>query len=148
VDQERIKQELRQALIEYFDESELRTLCFDLGVDYDGLSGIGKADKARELVGHFWRRGHLMILAQMIEVLRSDTRRAGAIRRFLRESAQTTQEIDIAVLRRMRNTGPMGIDLKTVLALNEKINRLTWLIYIAAGASLLSLVIVLLTLIL
>jgi len=42
--------ELRRILIDYFDEEELRTLCFDLGVDYDSLRGEGKAARARELV--------------------------------------------------------------------------------------------------
>jgi hypothetical protein len=39
---------LRQILTERFDESELRTLCFDLGIDYDDLPGSGKVDKARD----------------------------------------------------------------------------------------------------
>ena len=34
---------LRQILDARFDEGELRTLCFDLGVDYDGLPGEGTA---------------------------------------------------------------------------------------------------------
>ena len=39
-----------------FDEEELRTLCFGLGVDYDSLPGEGKRAKARELVGYLGRR--------------------------------------------------------------------------------------------
>ena len=38
-----------------FDTSELRTLCFDLDVDYDNLPGEGKMDKARELVMYLRR---------------------------------------------------------------------------------------------
>ena len=30
--------DLRRVLTEYFDGEELRTLCFDLGVDYDSLA--------------------------------------------------------------------------------------------------------------
>jgi CheY-like chemotaxis protein len=41
---------LRGILDSRFAEGELRTLCFDLGVDYDNLPGTTKADKARELV--------------------------------------------------------------------------------------------------
>ena len=41
---------LRRAIINQFNENELRTLCFDLGIDYENLNPGGKADKARELV--------------------------------------------------------------------------------------------------
>jgi hypothetical protein len=46
---------LRQQLVEYFNDSELRTICLDLQVDYDNLEGQGKADKARELVAFLKR---------------------------------------------------------------------------------------------
>lgn len=48
---------LRQNLTDAFNEGELRTLCFDLQVDYESLPGQGKADKARELVSYLDRRG-------------------------------------------------------------------------------------------
>ena len=41
--------QLREFLTEYFNEEELRTVCFDLGIDYDNLGGEGKGGKAREL---------------------------------------------------------------------------------------------------
>lgn len=43
----RLHTQLRQLLDERFCDGELRTLCFDLNVDYDDLPGSGKADKAR-----------------------------------------------------------------------------------------------------
>jgi chromosome segregation ATPase len=48
---------LHQKLNRYFNKEELRTLCFDLGIDYDSLRGEGKAAKARELVQHCERHG-------------------------------------------------------------------------------------------
>ncbi len=48
---------LRQALVRDFGIEELRTLCYDLGVDYDDLPGEGKEAKARELVASLERRG-------------------------------------------------------------------------------------------
>jgi hypothetical protein len=50
---------LRHILTEYFSAGELKTLCFDLGVDYEILPGEGKTNKAMELVAYFERRDHL-----------------------------------------------------------------------------------------
>ena len=50
---------MRQLLIAHFSADELRTLCFDLRVDYDALPGEGKEGKARELVAYMDRRGQL-----------------------------------------------------------------------------------------
>lgn len=57
---------LRQALVNYFDMEELRTLCFDLNVDFDELKGSGKGAKARELVQYWQRQGDLTPLIDAI----------------------------------------------------------------------------------
>ena len=54
--------ELRRLLTTRFNEGELRDLCADLGIDYESLPGDGKADKARELVAYFERRGRIIEL--------------------------------------------------------------------------------------
>ena len=41
---------LQEKLEKHFNEDELRSLCFDLGEDYENLGGEGKAGKARELI--------------------------------------------------------------------------------------------------
>ena len=51
--------QLRQVLDKRFDLEELRTLCYDLNVDFDSLRGEGKASKARELVMFMERRDRL-----------------------------------------------------------------------------------------
>jgi len=50
----------------------LTTLGFDLGVDYENLSGQGKADKARELVDHMKRYERLADLVRMGRQARPD----------------------------------------------------------------------------
>ncbi len=65
--------QLRQNLIHYFNDSELRDLCFDLGVDYESLPGTGKSDKARELVSYLDRRGRVPELTWMGQQLRPNT---------------------------------------------------------------------------
>ncbi len=51
---------LRQILTARFDEGELQTLCFDLGVDYNSLPGDDKANKTRELVEYVERRDRML----------------------------------------------------------------------------------------
>lgn len=59
--------QLRQALTDRFNEEELKTLCFDIGVDYDDLRGDGKAAKVRELVDLEQRHGRVGRLRQWLE---------------------------------------------------------------------------------
>jgi hypothetical protein len=61
---------LRQALIEHFSLEELRTLCFDLGVNYDQLGGESIDGKARELLLHLRRDGRLSDLCPLLQQLR------------------------------------------------------------------------------
>ena len=48
---------LRDCIVLHFDEGELKTMCFDLGVNYDDLDGDAISDKARELVLFMNRNG-------------------------------------------------------------------------------------------
>jgi tetratricopeptide (TPR) repeat protein/LysM repeat protein len=62
--------QLRRTLTDYFNEDELRTLCFDLGVDYESLSGEGKASKTRELIVHLERHNRIGELLKLVAELR------------------------------------------------------------------------------
>jgi tetratricopeptide (TPR) repeat protein len=64
--------QLRQLLSDRFDEGELRTLCFDLGVDYADLPAEGKANKARELVAYLDRHDRILDLLQVGQRSRHD----------------------------------------------------------------------------
>lgn len=61
---------IRQRLSRYFSQDEFRTLCFDLGVDYDNLAGVTKDEKARELVVRLDRDGKLAQLLKRGKELR------------------------------------------------------------------------------
>jgi hypothetical protein len=63
---------LRQTLATRLDDSELRTLCFDLGIDYADLPGEGRADKARELIAYLDRRDRIPDLLSVGHQLRPD----------------------------------------------------------------------------
>lgn len=55
-----------------FDEEELRTLCFSLGVDYDNLPAQGAKNKARELIKYLNRRDRIPALVKAGKNLRSE----------------------------------------------------------------------------
>jgi Effector-associated domain 7 len=69
-DQVRVKNVLQ----EQFNREELRSLCFDLGVDWDDLEGSTLSIKAISLVGYFQRRSRL---AELVAAMR--TARPGAL---------------------------------------------------------------------
>lgn len=70
IDRHKYLSNLRKTIVERFNEGELQTLCFDLGLDYDDLPGVAKSDKARELVEYLDRRGLLNKLLQLVKELR------------------------------------------------------------------------------
>jgi hypothetical protein len=59
--------ELRQELTSRLDIEELRTLCFDLGIEYDSLRGEGLEAKVRELVDREQRHDGVGRLRQWLE---------------------------------------------------------------------------------
>jgi hypothetical protein len=61
---------LRQLLNTHFSESELRDLCFDLGLDDESLPGPGKNDKVRELIRYCERHSRVDELVTMCRKLR------------------------------------------------------------------------------
>ena len=69
--QERLTR-LREMLVERFSVQELHTLCFDLGLEYEGLAGGDKEGKARELVAYLGRRDRIPELEDKSKRLRPD----------------------------------------------------------------------------
>jgi DNA-binding NtrC family response regulator len=63
---------LRHILVDRFDEGELRTLCFHLGIDYDILPRQGKVFKAEDLLMYLRRRDRIFELVQAGKQLRPD----------------------------------------------------------------------------
>lgn len=60
---------LRFALSEAFDKTELKTLVFDLGVDWDEIKGETKTEKIIELVNYLKRRS---ILNKLLDLVRQE----------------------------------------------------------------------------
>jgi hypothetical protein len=68
---------LRDILVTYFSDSELRDVCFNLGIDYENLGGDAKPGKARELVAYCQRRNRLAELEATCRRLRPHAFQAG-----------------------------------------------------------------------
>ena len=62
---------LRKALTRYFDLEELRTLCFDLSIEYEELPGETKSGKVTALLDHCERHGRLPFLLTYLQNERS-----------------------------------------------------------------------------
>jgi hypothetical protein len=72
--------QLRQILTERVDLEESRTICFDLGIDFDDLRGEGRAAKVRELIRYLEQRNELHMLESWLRRHRSDIALPGGAR--------------------------------------------------------------------
>jgi hypothetical protein len=63
---------LRELLVTYFNESELRTLCFYLAIAYEDLSGSNRVEKVIELIKHVERHNRIAALLENGRKLRPD----------------------------------------------------------------------------
>jgi hypothetical protein len=63
---------LHQILTGRFEEGELRTICFNLAVDYDDLPGKGKAEKAMDFIVHLEHRRRIPELIALGKKRRHD----------------------------------------------------------------------------
>jgi hypothetical protein len=66
------RSQLRDNLVNFFSEGELRSLCFDLGIDYEELGGRSKNVKVLELIGYMQRRARMDELMFQAKKLRPD----------------------------------------------------------------------------
>jgi len=66
------KLKLYEFILAHYSLSELKDLCFYLGVVYDDLDGAARKDKARELVEYMARRGRLDDLRAMLSQKRPE----------------------------------------------------------------------------
>ncbi|MCA9931420.1 MAG: hypothetical protein KC419_23200, partial [Anaerolineales bacterium] len=58
--------QLRDVLTQYYSDSELHSMCFDLGIDYESLGGRGKSEQALKLVLHAQRTNRLNDIASYV----------------------------------------------------------------------------------
>ena len=61
---------LREIIARHFNLEELQLLCFDLGVDYENVTGQSKNNKALEIVTHCQRHNSINTLINLVKKLR------------------------------------------------------------------------------
>ncbi len=64
------RSQLRRILVDHFDADELKTLCFELQIEYDDLLGTSRAGKARELITYLERRDRLPEVVKIGKAMR------------------------------------------------------------------------------
>ncbi|MBE2223771.1 MAG: hypothetical protein IAF02_19685 [Anaerolineae bacterium] len=67
------RKEIFDNLVTYFTKEEFKTLCFDLGVNYDTLDGTGFNTKARELIIYLENRNRVQELITKIKTERPNS---------------------------------------------------------------------------
>lgn len=76
---------IRDLLTTYFNNSELKDLCFRLGLDWDDIAGDTRPEKAQELVLRLQRTGRLPELQTLVQTLRPHAQWPGASVSTVRE---------------------------------------------------------------
>ena len=66
------RMQLREALMEYFNESDIRQICFDLDVDFEKLSGDNKTELVISLIEHFSNQGKIPQLIHACSMVRKN----------------------------------------------------------------------------
>jgi len=66
------KVELKEVMKVAFSDSELQELCFELGVDYEIITGRNKAEKISELINYFVRYSRFPELWQHVKKVRPE----------------------------------------------------------------------------
>lgn len=124
------RDELLKALTAFFNEEELRTLCFGLGVQYDDLSGEGLEGKSRELIAYSERHGGVVELIDRIVELRPNAYWRDKLARIGAHTHNRTQEIPTAVVRAAAGgrTGPLRDENRLLFTLalsqvNERVDK-------------------------
>jgi len=84
--------QLRENLSTYFEVGDLESLCFDLGVDYEGVPGESKAAKIVGIIEYFSRAGRSVNLLERCSQMRPNVDWVG-----LRAIAASTPEAFIAI---------------------------------------------------
>ena len=62
--------DLRKGIDKSFSLADLRTICFDLDVNYDNLAGEEKGKKIIELINYLKNRGQLNFLLEKVKAER------------------------------------------------------------------------------
>lgn len=89
-------------LKEYFNESEIKEICFELEIDYENLAHNNKADLARELIVYLQNRDRLEDLEKVICEKRPHLCKGYARKNMPKENVKTKIEEVIKLIKEDR----------------------------------------------
>jgi nitrate reductase NapE component len=128
--------QLRRILVHYFSEEELKTLCFDLRVDYEDLPGKKKTKKVVSLIVQLTRQSRVEQLIELCQQERPnipwDNLRLAALQYPLIVEENPDQPADVALPHQSFLVARSLISLKVVilavlmLALTGGIGLMVW----------------------
>ena len=103
------RQKLRQFILDHFSLENLKTICQDLGINYDILAGEGLEGKARELINYLQDRGRLPDLVTTLKQYRPQAwqEKMEQLRIFLsyKRHAEPDAEVVAAVHQALESAG-------------------------------------------
>jgi hypothetical protein len=109
-----VRGRLHQLLTELFSLSELKNLCFDLGVDYEMFPHQTKGDLSRELLAYFERTQNLSCLVAELVKRRRDEELVAMLAEL--ESCSPRTKIQIVLpADKLRNRKELLAELAKVL---------------------------------
>ena len=123
---------LRELVAQSFDMNELRLLCFDLGIDFEDLTGENKAGKTMSLVQYFDRRNQIETLVRWCEKERPGTAWSELeLKSEILPSNKTMAEPEVRqALRRLKELNALRTESDAIfLAQNKQRNRLRALLF-------------------
>ena len=113
----KVRGRLRQFLIERFNLTELKTLCFDLGVDYEMFPHQTKGDLTRELLAYFERTQNLSCLVAEAVKQRPDEELVALLAEL--ESCSPRSKVQIVLpAEKLRNRKKLLSELASVLGVS------------------------------
>jgi hypothetical protein len=91
---QRFRIQLRKLVVNLFDREEFRTLCFDLGLQYDDLRGETRESKVRELIAYMARKDCIL---ELINYCMNERPKAKVRWEEIAETARNNPSVFLAV---------------------------------------------------
>ena len=115
--------QLRYAINEYFSESDIKELCFDLEIDFESLAGQSKPEKVIELITLFFRNGKIEDLIDYCSDFRPNVS-WDKIKSAATKDSQLFKPETFSAIYESESSGEQAPYLETVLSIKRNVRFL------------------------